>query len=188
MHHDGDPEKLAGNVNPLEPSEDRMVITLVDPTITGINECRTHMTLSLSSPLDALLATNSHTIMGKRDLSRGCYHTVLHADSSLFMGFRDPLTHCSGHWVGLPFGAAQSPAVLCEVTEVISNHVIVQAGVVAMTMVYVDSIFVLADSHLQLRYAFQLMDTDADLFGLSFNPGKSVGLDLPLSHSEVHVC
>ena len=144
-----------------------------------------------SSPLDALLAVNAHTIMGKRDLSRDLYHTVLHADSSPFKGFRDPLTHRSGHWVGLPFGAAQSPAVVCEVTEaaaVVSNWVVVQAGVIAMTMVYVDSFHVLADSHLQLRYAFQLMDKDADLFGLSFNSGKSVRLELPLSHIEFYVC
>ena len=107
-HYNGEPQEFARNVNPFgavrKPNGD--VRILVDPTITGVNECMIHLPLTLPSPLDALLATSAHTIMGKRDLSRGFYHMVLHPDSRPFMGFRDPLTHRLGRWVGLPLGAA----------------------------------------------------------------------------------
>ena len=82
--------------------------------------------------------------------------------------------------------------MFCEVTEAAAvsfNRVFAEADVVAMTMVYVDDFLVLAESHLQLRFAFQLMDKEADLLGLSLSiRGRTLGLTCLCPKLNFWVC
>jgi hypothetical protein len=90
--------------------------------------------LTLPTVREALLLTSPGSILGKRDLSRGFYHVLFHPSARPYMGFRDPLTHRIGRWVCLPFGASQSPAIFCEITQAaakIFNHLFAEFGVQA---------------------------------------------------------
>ena len=89
----------------------------LDPTIVGVDERMVHLPLTLPTPRAALLMTSATSILGKRDLKNGFYHIKLQEESRKFMAFRDPLTNRVGRFVALPFGAAQSPAIFCEITE-----------------------------------------------------------------------
>jgi hypothetical protein len=104
---------------------------LVDPSITGVNDHMLRLPLTLPTVREALLLTSPGSILGKRDLSRGFYHVLLHPSARPYMGFRDPLTHRIGRWVCLPFGASQSPAIFCEITQAaakIFNHLFAEFG------------------------------------------------------------
>lgn len=160
---------------------------LLDPTIVGVNECMTRFPMTLPTPFQALLLTDCNSVLGKRDPKNGFYHIVLHEDSRRYMAFRDPLTNRIGRYVALPFGAAQSPAIFCEITEWAShvfNWIFTMHDIQASCIVYVDDFFVVAVDHFHLTQAFSLMDHKALLLGLEFKPEKNVGLSQPLQQIE----
>ena len=61
----------------------------------------------------------------------------------------------------MPFGAAQSPAIFCDMTSAsarIFNAQFEQRGIKASCTVYVDDYFIVADDHSHMRMAFNVMD------------------------------
>jgi len=180
---------FAQNINPFgaveKPNGD--VRILVDPSITGVNECMVHLAVSLPTVEEALQATTPTSILGKRDLSRGFYHMLLSEEARQYMGFHDPLDARPGRWVALPFGASQSPSIFCNMSTSaadIFNKKLLMEGVKAHTLVYVDDFLVIAETHIDLVAAFRVMDEEELLLGLTFNAKKDLGTDKPLDEIE----
>jgi hypothetical protein len=175
------------NINPFgaveKPNGDFRI--LVDPSITGVNECLVHLAVNLPTVEMALQATTPNSILGKRDLSRGFYH--MSEEARQYMGFYDPLDARPGRWVALPFGASQSPSIFCNMSTSaadILNKKFIMEGVKAHTLVYVDDYLVIAETHTDLVAAFRVMDEEALLLGLTFNAKKDLGTVEPLDEIE----
>lgn len=174
------------NVNALGAVDkpDGGIRLILDPTISGVNSCMRHLPLRLPTAEQALLLLRPTVVLGKRDLKNGFYHIRLAESARKHMGFRHPVTGRLGRYVVLPFGAAQSPPIFCEVTEQaarIFNTLFQQAGLSAFTLVYVDDFLIIADSHADMQRAFSIMDEEAARLGLQWNAAKDVGRETPLS-------
>ena len=116
-----DVHEFISHVNPFgavakgDPNHPK-VRMVVDPTVTGVKAHMAPLPLSLPSPRDALAMTKSTSVLGKRDLKSGFHHVVLQPGARRCMGFEHPGNPgLFGRWVALPFGAAQSPAIFCNV-------------------------------------------------------------------------
>ena len=60
-----------------------------------------------------------------------------------------------------------------------------QKGVKAKTLVYIDDVLGIAESHEDLVQAFTIMDEEARLLGLTFNAKKHLGTESPLDEIEL---
>ena len=103
------------------------------------------------------------------------------------MGFQHPQMGRVGRWLVLPFGAAQSPAIFCEMTQAaadIFNRQLKYRGIAAETLVYVDDFLIIAHSHEDVRKAFDVMDEIGDELGLTLGFDKDVGGDAPCQALE----
>jgi hypothetical protein len=161
---------------------------LVDPTITGVNQCMSFLPVSLMTPEQFFAGVAPSDVLGKRDLSNGFFHCVLSLEARKYMGFKHPRTGKVGRWVALPQGTAQSPHFFCELTEFskkVFNHLFAAAKVEAYTDVYVDDYPMRAKNHEHMRSAFEIMDEEADLLGLEFNPNKDEGYEKPCTALDI---
>ena len=161
---------------------------LVDPTITGVNGCMNKLPCSLTTPETFMKTLTTTDMLGKRDLTNGFYHVSLHPSARRYMGFRHPVTGKIGRWIALPQGTAQSPHFFCELTnfsKLIFNHSFNEHGVKATCDVYVDDYPIRADTHVDMQRAFEIMDREAELLGLEFNPSKDEGATQPTTRLEV---
>lgn len=87
----------------------------------------------------------------------------------------------------MPFGAAQSPAIFCNITMAaadIFNAEFKARGVQANCAVYVDDFFIAADNHAHMRQAFEIMDEVGQALGLTWNLDKDLGRHEPLQSLE----
>ena len=87
-------------------------------------------------------------------------------------------------WVVLPQGTKQSPAIFCEVSQAaadIFNRAAEMGNIKALVFVYVDDYIIIADTHDDMVRMFDLMDKEAALLGLHFNPEKDHGKEAPLT-------
>eukprot|EP00798_Chlamydomonas_sp_ICE-L_P028176 gene28176-biopygen32141 len=76
----------------------------------------------------------------------------------------------------------------CELTnfsKLIFNHSFNEHGVKATCDVYVDDYPIRADTHADMQRAFEIMDREAELLGLEFNPSKDQGATQPITRLEV---
>ena len=161
---------------------------VVDPSITGVNRAMAQLPLRLPTVREALGRTDGTSFLGKRDLKSGFHHVVLSESARKYMGFQHPQTGRVGRWVVLPFGAAQSPAIFCEMTRAaadIFNQQFKSRGIAAETLVYVDDFLIIARSHGDVMKAFDVMDEVGDELGLTWGPEKDVGRDIPCQALEV---
>ncbi len=161
---------------------------LTDPSITGVNACMTKLPCTLTTPEKFLKTIKATDVLGKRDLTNGFYHATLHTSARKYMGFKHPTTGQIGRWVALPQGTAQSPHFFCELTNFsrdIFNHLFTQHNIKASCDVYVDDYPIRADTHKDMQQAFNIMDTEAALLGLEFNPSKDEGNTTPITRMEV---
>ena len=58
---------------------------IVDGTATGVNICMSKLELKLPRVEEALLATTSTSVLGKRDLKRGFYHILLQEEERKYL-------------------------------------------------------------------------------------------------------
>ena len=68
----------------------------------------------------------------------------------------------------LPFGCSQSPAFFCEMTEAaasIFRRLFVQHGLQVQCFVYVDDFLFIAEDHIFLKKAFDLVNAEASFVG-----------------------
>ena len=161
---------------------------LVDPTASGVNAAMRHLPMSLTSPEEFFAQVDRTDVLGKRDLVNGFYHVSLAPEARRLMGFRHPSTGRIGRWVALPQGTAQSPAYFCEVTNFsakIFNWLFKEAAIEAFVDVFVDDYPLKAANHPYMIKAFEVMDAEAALLGLSFNPAKDAGREQALTALEV---
>ncbi len=170
---------FVNNINPFAavPKSDGTVRIIIDPTSTAVNSHMAPLDLRLPSVEFALGLTKPHSILGKRDLKSGFHHVVLAPESRRFMGFRHPSTGQIGRWVVLPFGAAQSPAIFCQITAEsarIFNDALRMHNIRATVVVYVDDYLIIADSHADLQAAIFIMDSLGAALGLIWNLDKDV--------------
>ena len=170
---------FVNNINPFAavPKSDGTVRIIIDPTSTAVNSHMAPLDLRLPSVEFALGLTKPHSILGKRDLKSGFHHVVLAPESRRFMGFRHPSTGQIGRWVVLPFGAAQSPAIFCQITAEsarIFNDALRMHNNRATVVVYVDDYLIIADSHADLQAAIFIMDSLGAALGLIWNLDKDV--------------
>ena len=184
---------FVSNVNPFgavatgDPSDPKIRM-VVDPTITSVDSHMLPLPLSLPSAQAALHMTRDTSVLGKRDLKSGFHHVILQESARKYMGFEHPgIPGKFGRWIALPFGAAQSPAIFCDMTSAsarIVNAQSEQRGIKASCTVYVDDYFIVADDHHHMRMAFQVMyDIGAEL-GLTWNLEKDRGRDVALNRLE----
>ena len=72
--------------------------------------------------------------------------------------------------------------MFCQVTEAaanISNMLFKHHQITASTLVYVENFLIVADNFAALVTAFRIMDVEAGLLGLEFNPQNDAGLESP---------
>ena len=160
---------------------------LVDPSLPGVNGCMSRLPCPLTTHEQIMQHVTPTSVLGKRDLDNGFFHVVLSPTARKYMGFTHPVNGRIGRWVVLPQGTAQSPAIFCAVTEAaayIFNTLFKKEGVCCRVFVYVDDFILVADNHAHMQHAFHLMDSEAALLGLSWNPKKDMGRDSPLTSLE----
>ncbi len=146
-----------------------------------------HLPLALLGVQKAMHHTMATSVLGKRDLKSGFHHIVSQEAARKFMGFQHPITGQIGRWVVLPFGAAQSPAICCEMTSAafgIFNAEMKARNIAAHTLVYVDDFLIVGDSHQDVKDAFDVMDEIGSQLGISWGPEKDVGRDKPCTFIE----
>jgi hypothetical protein len=100
------------------------------------------------------------------------------------MAFRHPVSGRLAHWVVLPQGTKQSPALFCEVSDAaarIFNRICARRGIPAFVWVYVDDFVMRARSHAALLSLFAIMDRVGADLGLVWNLKKDTGRDRALS-------
>lgn len=90
----------------------------------------------------------------------------------------------------MPFGAAQSPAISCEIAQasaVIFSRLFQAHSLAVQILVYVDDYLLIAHSHADLVAAYHIMNymnAEAAELGLEFNQDKDVGFNAPRSQLE----
>jgi hypothetical protein len=188
--------EFANNILPLAAvvKPNGKVRMLLDPSLSpsagvlSVNDHMQQLPCSLPSAENIFMHVTSTSILGKRDLDNGFFHVVLHPDARKYMAFRHPVSGRLGRWVVLPQGTKQSPSLFCSVTEAaarIFNKVCAEQGVKCNIFVYVDDFIFIAESHTDLRAAFEITDLVGAQLGLSWNKNKDVGRDAPTSQLEV---
>ena len=186
----GSRQEFACNVIPLgarvKPSG--AIRMLVDPSLPGINEAMVELPCTLPTAEQIFRLVKPTSVLGKRDLLNGFFHCTLSVQARRYMGYTHPVTGALYRWVVLPQGTKQSPAIFCAVSEAacrIFNRRLGTESVNAIIVVYVDDFIIIADSHEDMRKAFAIMDEEAALLGLQWNPKKDVGRDNPVTEMEV---
>ena len=186
----GSRQDFACNVIPLgarvKPSG--AIRMLVDPSLPGINDAMVALPCTLPTVEHIFQLVKPTSVLGKRDLLNGFFHCTLDPDARRFMGYTHPVTGQLYRWVVLPQGTKQSPAIFCAVSEAacrIFNKRLHLEAVKAIIVVYVDDYIIIADTHADLQKAFAVMDEEAALLGLQWNPKKDVGRENPVTELEV---
>lgn len=157
---------------------------LVDPALPGINSHMQTLPCSLPTIEEIFKHVKPNSFLGKRDLTNGFFHCVLTPEARRYMAYRHPVTGRLARWVVLPQGTKQSPAIFCEVSQAaadIFNRAADLGNIKALVFVYVDDYIIIADTHEDMVRMFDLMDTEAALLGLHFNPDKDLGKETPLT-------
>lgn len=161
---------------------------LVDPSLPGINDAMVELPCTLPTVEQIFRLVKPSSVLGKRDLLNGFFHCTLSSQARRYMGYTHPVTGTLYRWVVLPQGTKQSPAIFCAVSEAacrIFNSRLQIDSVNAIIVVYVDDFIIIADSHADMRKAYDIMDEEAALLGLQWNPKKDVGRDAPTTEMEV---
>jgi hypothetical protein len=161
---------------------------LVDPSLPGINEAMMELPCTLPTVEQIFKLVKPTSVLGKRDLQNGFFHVTLDPDARRYMGYTHPVTGQLYRWIVLPQGTKQSPAIFCAVSDAacrIFNKRFSREGISAIVVVYVDDYIIIADTHRDMRIAFAVMDEEAALLGMQWNPKKDMGRDSPLTSLEV---
>ena len=161
---------------------------LVDPSLPGINEAMMELPCTLPTVEQIFKLVKPTSVLGKRDLQNGFFHVTLDPDARRYMGYTHPVTGQLYRWIVLPQGTKQSPAIFCAVSDAacrIFNKRFSREGISAIVVVYVDDYIIIADTHRDMRIAFAVMDEEAALLGMQWNPKKDMGRDSPLTSVEV---
>lgn len=161
---------------------------LVDPSLPGVNEAMVELPCTLPTTEQIFKLVKPTSVLGKRDLLNGFFHVTLDPDARRFMGYTHPVNGGLYRWIVLPQGTKQSPAIFCAVSDAacrIFNKRFSRESIAAIVVVYVDDYIIVADTHRDMQQAFAVMDEEAELLGMQWNPKKDVGRDTPVTQLEV---
>ncbi|PNH12737.1 hypothetical protein TSOC_000315 [Tetrabaena socialis] len=146
----------------------------------------------LPCPLPDLVTILQHLhangFLGERDLASVFHHVKLCQAARRFAAFRHPMSNALQRWVGLPFGASQSPLIFVELTT--AACAIFQAecdsrGLHVRVYVYVDDIMLLGRTHADVRGAFAVLDEVGEELGFEWKLSKDRGRDVALQQLEM---
>lgn len=176
-------------INPIHVviKPDGTVRPLVDPTKTKVNECMAPLPLTLVSIEKVAQRISPGCFFAKRDLKHGFHHVVLGENARKYMGFRHPITQQIGRWVVLPFGASLSPYIFRELTDAareIFQREFDRRGIQAFVVSYVDDFLIWANTHAELKRAFNVTSEEGINLGLTWKEEKDIGYDSPTQKIE----
>lgn len=119
-----DEREFAVCINPLAavPKADGTQRVILDPSATGVNAAMSKLSFKLPTPEYAMSFVGKHSVLGKRDLKNGFWHVSLSSESRRYMGFTHPVSGKVCRWVALPFGAAQSPFLFCQISDAAAQN------------------------------------------------------------------
>jgi hypothetical protein len=185
----GSTADFAAVISPLHVvlKADGSIRPIIDPTASGVNDCMAKLPCPLPDLHTLLGNLPPNGFLGKRDHANGFWMVMLCPEARRYMAFRHPTTGALQRWVGLPFGASQSPPIFVELTSAACS--IFQAecdrrGLRVRIFVYVDDYCIMGQTHADVSGAFDVMDQLGAELGLVWKASKDRGRDQPLQQLD----